>query len=115
MFTDEADAVSAVEIVPVSIVDEASTVLSFFMAVGPVVRLTRFPISKSDNVKGTGSHLVTFEFCDLMDDDSRVCRHGAIHPFPDIFCLFVGKSQPEITFSCNCVSYKLLQREEHGL
>lgn len=43
-FTDEPDAVSAVEIIPVSVVDEASAVLAFFMAVGPVVGLAGFPV-----------------------------------------------------------------------
>lgn len=46
-FTDETDAVSAVEIVPVSIMDEAGTVLAFFMAMSPVIRLTRLPFPES--------------------------------------------------------------------
>lgn len=46
VFTDEPDAVSAVEIVPVSIVDEARAVLAFFMAMGPVVGLAGFPVPK---------------------------------------------------------------------
>lgn len=45
-FTDEPDAVSAVEIVPVSVVDEASAVLTFFVAMGPVVGLAGFPVPK---------------------------------------------------------------------
>lgn len=49
LFTDEADAVSAVEIVPVSLVDEAGTVLAVFVAVSPIIRLARLPLPESDN------------------------------------------------------------------
>lgn len=66
-FTDEADAVRAVEVVPVGVVDEAGAVLALFVAVGPVVGLAGFPIPESGDTKGTGSHPVTFEFSDLMD------------------------------------------------
>lgn len=48
-FTDETDAVSAVEIIPAGVVDEASTVLAVFMAVGPVIRLAGPPHPKSMN------------------------------------------------------------------
>lgn len=43
-FTDEPNAVSAVEIVPVAVVDEASAVLAFFVAMFPVVGLAGFPV-----------------------------------------------------------------------
>ena len=44
LFTDEADAVRAEEVVPVGPVDEPCTVFSLIVAVGPVVRLARFPL-----------------------------------------------------------------------
>lgn len=114
-FTDEPNAVSAVEIVPVSIVDEASAVLTFVMAMGPVVGLTGSPVPEraatSVGPVALGSYLNSATEWMV---DSRVCRHGAVHPFPDIFRLFVGESQPEITFSCNCVPHKLLRKEEHN-
>lgn len=43
-FTDEADAVSAVKVVPVGIVNEAGTVLTVFVSMSPVVRLTWLPL-----------------------------------------------------------------------
>lgn len=49
-FTDETNAVSAVEIIPVSVMDEASTVLAFFVAVSPVIRLARLPLPESNNM-----------------------------------------------------------------
>lgn len=49
-FTDETNAVSAVEIVPVGIMDEASTVLSIFMTMGPVIRLARFPLPDNNKI-----------------------------------------------------------------
>jgi len=45
LFTDEADAVRAEEVIPVGLMDESCTVLAFLVAVGPVVRLTRFPLA----------------------------------------------------------------------
>lgn len=49
-FTDETDAVSAVEIVPVGIMDKTSTVLAIFMTMGPVIRLAGLPLPDSDNM-----------------------------------------------------------------
>lgn len=49
-FTDEANAVSAVEIIPVGIMDKAGTVLAIFMAMGPVIRLARFPLPESNDI-----------------------------------------------------------------
>lgn len=66
-FTDEADAVSAEEVVPFSVVDEPGAVLAFFVAVGPVVGLAGLPVPESGDTKGTGSHPVTFAFSHLMD------------------------------------------------
>lgn len=50
MFTDETNAVSAVEIIPVGIMDKASTILSIFMAMGPVIRLARFPLPDNNKI-----------------------------------------------------------------
>lgn len=42
--TDEANAVSTEEVVPVGIVDKAGAVLSLLVAVGPVIGLARLPL-----------------------------------------------------------------------
>ena len=49
-FTDETDAVSAVEIVPGGIMDETSTVFTCFMTMGPVIRLAGLPLPDSNNM-----------------------------------------------------------------
>lgn len=48
-FTDETDAVSAVEIIPIGIMDQTSAVLALFMAMGPVIGLTGFPLPDYHN------------------------------------------------------------------
>lgn len=50
MFTDETDAVSAVEIIPVGTMDKASAVFAVFVAMGPVIRLARLPLPDSNNI-----------------------------------------------------------------
>lgn len=71
-FTDETNAVSAVEIIPVGIMDKTSTVLAFFVAMGPVIRLARLPLPDSIHnnklEQNTKCLLVTFTdlyiYCD---------------------------------------------------
>lgn len=53
MFTDETNAVSAVEIIPVGIMDKPCAVLALFMSVGPVIRLARLPLPESSSMKNT--------------------------------------------------------------
>lgn len=57
-FTDVADAISAVEVIPVGKVDEAGTVFSILMTMGPVIRLTRFP--HADNHKANSFNKLSF-------------------------------------------------------
>lgn len=57
MFTDETNAVSAVKVIPVGLMDKASTVLTVFVTMLPVIRLARLPLPKN-NHKDTWLHLV---------------------------------------------------------
>lgn len=52
-FTDETNAVSTVEIVPVGVMYKPSAVLALFVSVGPVIRLTRLPLPESSSMKNT--------------------------------------------------------------
>lgn len=54
-FTDETDAVSAVEIIPVGVMDKPSAVLALFVSVSPVIRLARLPLSESSSMKNTST------------------------------------------------------------